>query len=83
MAVIFYRVAEKCTGKSYATAAVKRIVKDASEVYGLYRLEGMTSPSSIGSQIVTLKNRFQLWGRARSSHLLNGVWEDSALLERR
>lgn len=29
-----------------------------------------------------LKNGFQFWGRARSSYLLNGVWEDSVLFER-
>ena len=82
MAVIGYRVAQKHTGKGYAAEAVKRVVKDAFEVYGLHRLEGMTSPSNIGSQIVMLKNGFQFWERARSSYLLNGVWEDSVLLER-
>lgn len=82
MAVIGYRIAEKHTGKGYATAAVEGVVNDAFAVYGLHRLEGMTSPSNIGSQIVMLKNGFEFWGRARRSYLLNGVWEDSVLLER-
>lgn len=82
MAVIGYRIAEKHSGKGIATKAVGLVLKDAFEVYGLHRVEGMTAPWNLGSQIVMLKNGFEFWGRSRRSYLLNGVWEDSVLLER-
>ncbi len=82
MAVIGYRVAEEHSGKGYATKAVALVLRDAFEIYGLHRVEGMTAPANLGSQIVMLRNGFQFWGRSRSSYRLNGVWEDSVLLER-
>lgn len=82
MAQIGYRVAEKHSGKGYAAAAVGLVLKDAFEVYKLHRIEAATAPKNIGSQIVLVKNGFGFWGRARSSYLLNGVWEDSVLFER-
>lgn len=82
MAVIGYRIAERHSGKGYATKAVTLVLRDAFEVYGLHRVEGMTAPANLGSQIVMLRNGFQFWGRSRSSYKLNGVWEDSVLLER-
>lgn len=81
-AEIGYRIAERHSGKGHATAAVGLVLEDAFEVYKLHRLEGVTSPTNIGSQLVLLKNGFQFWGRARSSYLLNGVWEDSVMFER-
>lgn len=82
MAEIGYRIAEKHSGKGYATAAVSLVLEDAFAVYRLHRVEAATSPKNIGSQLVLLKNGFEFWGRARRSYLLNGVWEDSVLLER-
>ena len=37
MAVIGYRTAERRTGEGYVTRAVKQVLKDAFEVYGLHR----------------------------------------------
>ncbi len=82
MAQLGYRIAEKHSGKGYATAAVGLVLKDAFEVYKLHRVEAATSPKNLGSQLVLLKNGFEFWGRARQSYLLNGVWEDSVLFER-
>lgn len=82
MAQIGYLVAERHGGRGYATAAVGRVLRDAFGTHKLYRVEAATSPKNIGSQLVLLKNGFEFWGRARSSYLLNGVWEDSVLLER-
>jgi [ribosomal protein S5]-alanine N-acetyltransferase len=82
MAQIGYRIAEKHSGKGYATAAVGAVLKDAFEVYGLHRVEAATSPKNIGLQLVLLKNGFEFWGRARRSYLLNGVWEDTVMFER-
>jgi ribosomal-protein-alanine N-acetyltransferase len=48
----------------------------------LHRIEAATSPGNIASQLVLLKNSFEFWGRSRSSYLLNGVWEDTVMLER-
>lgn len=81
-AEVGYRIAEKRSGKGYATAAVGLVLKDAFGTYNLHRVEAATSPKNIASQLVLLKNGFQFWGRVRRSYLLNGVWEDSVLLER-
>lgn len=81
-AEVGYRIAERHSGKGYATAAVGLVLTDAFSVYNLHRLEGVTSPTNIGSQLVLLRNGFGFWGRARSSYRLNGVWEDSVLFER-
>lgn len=81
-AEVGYRIAERHRGKGYATAAVGLVLKDAFGTHKLHRVEAATSPRNIASQLVLLKNGFEFWGRARSSYLLNGVWEDSVLLER-
>ena len=80
-AEVGYRIAEWHGGKGYATAAVGLVLKDAFGTYKLHRVEAATSPRNIGSQLVLLKNGFGFWGRAHSSYLLNGVWEDTVTLE--
>ncbi len=81
-AEVGYRIAERHGSMGYATAAVGLVLKDAFGTHKLHRVEAATSPRNIGSQLVLLKNGFEFWGRARSSYLLNGVWEDSVLFER-
>ena len=81
-AEVGYRIAERHGGKGYATAAVGLVLKDAFGTHKLHRVEAATSPRNIGSQLVLLKNGFEFWGRARCSYLLNGVWEDTVMLER-
>lgn len=80
-AEVGYRIAEQHSGKGYATAAVGLVLKDAFGTYKLHRLEAATSPKNRASQLVLLKNGFEFWGRARSSYFLNGVWEDTVMLE--
>lgn len=81
-AEVGYRVAERHSGKGYATAAVRHVVREAFKVHGLHRLEAATSPKNVASQTVLLRNGFEFWGRARSSYRLNGVWEDTVMFER-
>ena len=82
LAEVGYRIAERHSGKGCATAAVGLVLQDAFSRHALHRVEAATSPKNIGSQIVLLKNGFEFWGRARRSYLLNGVWEDTVMLER-
>lgn len=77
-----YRIAERHTGKGYATAAVGLTAAAAFRVHGLHRLEAATSPENVASQVVLLRNGFQFWGRARSSYHFNGAWVDSLHFEK-
>lgn len=81
-AEIGYRVAERHSGKGYAQAAVVQVVRDAFGPYGLHRLEAATSPKNVASQIVSLKNGSEFWGRARRSYRLSGVWGGTVMFER-
>lgn len=76
-----YRIAARHSGKGVATAALKQIVRNASDLHGLHRLEAATSPQNIASQIVLLRNSFEFWGRARRSYLLHDVWHDTVMFE--
>jgi ribosomal-protein-alanine N-acetyltransferase len=77
-----YRIGEKHQGKGYATAAVKLIVKEASLVHKLHRIEAGTSPQNIGSQIVLIKNGFLFVGKY-SQYIMQGEdWVDSLLFEK-
>lgn len=81
-AEIGYRIAERHSGEGYAKAAVALVSREAFGTHGLHRLEGVTSPTNLASQLVLLKNGFTFWGRSRRSYLLNGVWEDCMFFER-
>ena len=81
-AEIGYRIAERHSGKGYAKGAVALIANEAFGAHGLHRLEGVTSPTNLASQLVLLKNSFTFWGRSRRSYQLHGVWEDCLFFER-
>ena len=80
-AEIGYRVAAKHGGRGYAQAAVAQVVREAFGPLELHRLEGVTAPTNLASQLVLLKNGFGFWGRSRRSYLLHGVWEDCLFFE--
>lgn len=82
MAEVGYRIAERHSGKGYATQAVGLVLEEAFGTHKLHRVETAISPKNIGSQLVLLKNGFEFWGRSRSSYLLNSVWKDIVTLER-
>ena len=81
-AEVGYRIAERHSGKGYAKGAVALVTSEAFGTHGLHRLEGVTSPENLASQLALLKNGFTFWGRSRRSYLLNGVWEDCLFFER-
>ncbi|MGE5591524.1 MAG: GNAT family N-acetyltransferase [Bacillota bacterium] len=64
-AEVGYRIAKRHNGKGYATQALKLILDDAFGKYGLHAVEANTTPDNIGSQIVLIKNGFELVGRSR------------------
>ena len=81
-AEIGYRIGEPHNGRGYATQAVNFVAHVAFDTLGLHRLEAATSPANVASQIVLIRNRFEFFGRARSSFWVNDVWHDSVLFER-
>ncbi len=81
-AEVGYRIAERHSGKGYAKSAAALAANEAFGTHGLHRIEGVTSPENLASQLVLLKNGFTFWGRSRRSYLLNGVWEDCLFFER-
>lgn len=81
-AEIGYRIGERHNGLGYATRAVDLVAREAFDTLKLHRLEAATSPANIGSQIVLIRNRFEFFGRARSSFRVHDVWHDSVLFER-
>jgi len=77
-----YRIGEKNQGKGFATAAVKLVMKQAYLVHKLHRIEAGTSPQNIGSQIVLIKNGFQVVGKYNQYILKSDGWADSLLFEK-
>lgn len=77
-----YRMGEEHQGKGYATSAVKLVLDEAVNKHKLHRIEAGTSPNSIGSQIVLIKNGFQFTGRNSKYIYKNGEWCDSIFFER-
>ncbi|WP_313152969.1 GNAT family N-acetyltransferase [Lacrimispora sp.] len=77
-----YRIGEKHQGKGFATAAVKLIIKQASLVHKLHRIEAGTSPHNVGSQIVLIKNGFQFVGKYSQYILKGDGWADSLIFEK-
>lgn len=81
-AEIGYRIGHKYNGKGYATKAVKLAIDEAFNKYNLHRLEAGTYQDNIGSQIVLIKNGFQVIGRSKEVKMVNNKWEDSILFEK-
>lgn len=77
-----YRIGEKHQGKGYATAAVKLVISEATQVHNLHRIEAGTSPQNIGSQIVLIKNGFQFVGKYTQYIMTAEGWTDSLLFEK-
>jgi len=63
----------------------KSVALALAEAYGhlgLHRVEAFTAPENIGSQLVLVKNGFQLVGRVPRHFQFHGVWEDSVLFSK-
>ncbi len=78
-AEIGYRIGERHTGRGHATAAIGLAVRDGFSVHGLRRIEALTMPSNIGSQLALVRNGFSFEGRLRAVLPLAGTWHDGLL----
>lgn len=76
VAEVGYRIAERSQGKGYATTALALILGEAFGTVGLHRVEAHTTPDNIGSQLVLIKNGFEVEGRPRGYIRVKGVWRD-------
>ena len=77
-----YRIGEKDQGKGYASEAVKLVVKQGFEKYGLTKIEAGTSAENMGSQKVLEKNGFKLVGKEGKVMKINDKWVDGLLYEK-
>lgn len=81
-AEIGYRIGKRYNGYGYATKAVKLVIDKCFNEYNLHRIEAGTSQSNIGSQIVLIKNKFEIIGRTREVVKINGKWQDGIIFEK-
>ena len=77
-----YRIGEKNQGKGYASEAVKLVVKQGFEKYGLIKIEAGTSTENIGSQKVIEKNGFIWVSKEEKVMKINNKWVDGLLYEK-
>ncbi len=77
-----YRIGEQHQGKGIATAAIELVLKQASELHHLHRIEAGTSPHNLGSQVVLRKNGFRFVGKYNQYIFQANGWTDSMLFEK-
>src|SRR5690606_915581 len=77
-----YRIGARHSGEGYATRAVGLLLEEAFGLLGMMRLEAVTTPTNVGSQIVLLRNGFAYVARTPRALELNGVWHDNVRFER-
>lgn len=80
-AEIGYRIAQEYQGKGYGTRAVKLAVDEARKIHKLHRIEAGVSPDNIGSQVVLIKNGFNVVGRFNKYIFQGGKWHDNLNFE--
>lgn len=81
-AEIGYTIAKKHQGKGYATSAVKFVLDEAINKHKFHKVEAGTSFDNTGSQIVLMKNGFQITGRYNDCICQDGEWTDCIKFEK-
>lgn len=77
-----YRVAERETGKGYASEAVRQASAIAFGIHKLSRVEAIARAENAGSVAVLRRNGFVQFGRSSKSFQLAGVWYDHLHFEK-
>ncbi|CAE6824252.1 GNAT family N-acetyltransferase [Paraburkholderia haematera] len=71
-----YRIGERFAGDGYATKAVELVLNKARDDVDLWRIEAMVRPENQASFRVLTRNGFTVYGTARRSMKLHGIWYD-------
>lgn len=71
-----YRIGERFAGGGYATKAVELVLSKARDDFDLWRIEATVRPENQASSRVLTRNGFTVYGTARRSMKLHGVWYD-------
>lgn len=71
-----YRIGERWNGRGYATRAVNLALAEAFGRCGLHRVQAVTSPENIGSQMVLIRNGFRFVGRSTAYLQVGERWVD-------
>ncbi|MCQ2536819.1 MAG: GNAT family N-acetyltransferase [Lachnospiraceae bacterium] len=77
-AKILYKVDRLFCGRGYAVEASQKLISEAVSSLNLHRIEADILLSNEPSKRVAEKLGFEYEGIARSSHKINGKWEDHA-----
>lgn len=81
-AALGYRIGEHFAGHGYASEAVKLVLEMARLDLGLSRIEATVRPENRASARVLERNGFVVYGIAKRSTHLHGVWYDLMHFER-
>ncbi len=82
IAELGYRIAEKEQGKGYASEAVRIMLDEVVDLYGLDEVEAGTATTNMGSQKVLLKNGFVELRRVNRVMKVQGAWVDGLLFKK-
>ena len=77
-----YLVAPHARGRGHATAALRLLSEWALDELGLVRLELFISTENVASQTVARRAGYTLEGTLRSTHLKQGIREDTQIWSR-
>ena len=81
-ALLGYRIGERFAGDGYATKAVELVLNKARDDFDLWRIEASVRPENQASSRVLTRNGFTVYGTARRSMKLHGIWYDLLHFER-
>ncbi|MFL9885995.1 GNAT family protein [Paraburkholderia agricolaris] len=71
-----YRIGERFASGGYATKAVELVLSKARDDFDLWRIEATVRPENQASSRVLIRNGFTVYGTARRSMKLHGIWHD-------
>lgn len=71
-----YKLDQRCTGKGYATEALKLLLPELHKNLHIHRVEADILPENAPSLHLIERLGFSYEGVARSSHEIGGVWRD-------
>lgn len=75
-------VADRARGRGIGRVLLERLIRDA-ESAGVWTLQGVIFPENLASKALHLATGFREVGRREKIAMLNGVWRDTVLMERR
>ncbi|MEM6646024.1 MAG: GNAT family protein [Bacteroidota bacterium] len=81
-ATLGYRIGEPHTGRGYATAAVRLVLREACGPLKLYCVEAVVRDGNPASHHVLERNAFRRYGRSTQSVRHHGRWYDMHHYER-